>query len=378
VKGMVWRGAGGLLVALLSASLSAALAQSPAAPPVAGALGATAHAAPGKVVPTNLPGVYAYTQPPAGFDPGAATPEALARYGYPPRPEAAAGAEALAEWQRVTDPALRRIVPALVRTNRYHRPVAGLRVDERNAAATSSNWSGFALVGGASTNFFSVVGHWTVPTAQQAFGVCSGGWDYSSQWAGIDGYTNADVLQSGSEADAYCDVGQQVSEYYPWLEWFPGPEYVIYQSTSPLKLPPFDPGDYLTVHVWATDWKNGVSKTGNLLFTDLTQNWQASFTFTAASVGGTTVAGRSAEWIVERPALVTGNSFTLLTLANYIANPWNTASATDLNQFAHSPAAPGSAVNYNITMLDNDNAPISRVTLYGNTALWFYNEGSSR
>jgi hypothetical protein len=43
------------------------------------------------VVPTNLPGVYAFAQPPAGFDPLAASRQDLEAWGYPPRPEVSEG-----------------------------------------------------------------------------------------------------------------------------------------------------------------------------------------------------------------------------------------------------------------------------------------------
>ena len=337
---------------------------------------AASGAAAGQLAPTNLPGVYAFSAPPAGFDPSAATAQELAQYGYPPRPDAPAGPEALAQWQRVTAPGIRRVVPMLVPTNRYHGPVAALEVDRLRGTEYSTNWSGYALTGRpGARGFYSVVGHWTVPTAQQAFGSCPGRWVYSSEWAGIDGYNNSDVLQSGSAADAYCDVpGQQISQYYTWFEWYPGPTYLIYQSLSPLKSFPFHAGDYLMAHVWATHWTNGVSRTGRVVLTDLTQNWQANLIFSAASVGGTEASGRSAEWIVERPQL--GSKLT--TLANYTADPWTLVYATDLDQFTGTPALPDGAARHQITMLDDAKSPISRVTLYGNSALWFFNEGSSR
>jgi hypothetical protein len=369
VRQRLWQVASGFLAILsLSWALSPVEAQTPANLPVAGA-------ASGQVVRTNMPGVYAFTQAPAGFDPATATPGELARYGYPPRPGAAAGAEAAAQWQRVVRPTLERVVPALLRTHRYHRPMSALRLDERNGTVSSVNWSGYAVVGGSATpGLYSVVGHWTIPGVQQPFGVCSGGWEYSSQWAGIDGFNNDYLLQSGSEADAYCSNGQQATEYYPWLEWLPQAELEIYQSLSPPEPLPFFPGDYVVVAVWATQWVNGASQTGNLLYTDETQNWQASLTFSSASVGGTKVVGRSAEWIVERPDV--NSAFG--SLDNFTAIPWALVYATDLKQTHHTPAAPGTATAYNITMLDNAGAPISRVDLYSNSALWFYNEGSSR
>ena len=233
---------------------------------------------------TNLPGVYAFTQAPPGFDPDTAAPGELARYGYPSRPDAADGPEALAAWRMATAPHLKRVVPALLRTNRYHLPMTVVSADAVSGTVGSLNWSGYALTGGRGlAGFHSVLGHWTIPTAQQRFRTCSGIPVYSAQLVGIDGFNDDYVLQSGSEADAYCDNGRQRGEYYPWIEWVPGLEYLI--VTSARERLPFYPGDYLMVQVWATKWVGGASHTAHVLFTDLTRDWQASLRFSAAEVG---------------------------------------------------------------------------------------------
>jgi hypothetical protein len=359
------------------AAFALGLALSPtevsADPPAAAAIGGdAAGAVAATMVPTNLPGVYAFPRPARGFDPERAAPAELARYGYPPRPD---DPTALAPWRMATEPSLERVVPALLPTNRYHLPMAAVAGDAPRNAIGSLNWSGYALRGDlGSAAFYSVLGHWTIPTAQQRFRTCSADRDYSAQWAGIDGFGNDHLLQSGSEADAYCEEGRQRGEYYPWVEWLPGPEFEIYRSLSPRQRLPFEPGDYLMVQVWATKWVNGASQTGHVLFTDLTRNWQASLFFSAAKLGGTSVVGGSAEWIVERP-LVDNK---LARLANYTANPWTLVFAHDLSRGVHTPAAPGAATIHNITMVDHAGAAMSHVKLYGNSALWFYNEGASR
>jgi hypothetical protein len=169
-------------------------------------------------VETNIHGVYAYTQPPPGFDPSTASAEDLELYGYPPRPAANASAEDLARWQEVVNPALTRVVPQLKATNIHHRPISGLVI--RNSTSVGSyNWSGYALLQG-SARFKSVTGSWIIPTAQQAFGTCSGT-DYAGEWVGIDGFSNVRVFQAGSEADAACSGGTTTADYYPWVEWLP-------------------------------------------------------------------------------------------------------------------------------------------------------------
>ncbi|MFY9683048.1 MAG: G1 family glutamic endopeptidase [Candidatus Sulfotelmatobacter sp.] len=336
------------------------------------------HASLPHVVPTNLPGVYAFTQPPAGFEPLNASKEDLESWGYPPRPDVTEGTNAQARWLEEVNPALQRSVPDLVsRPNTFNRQVIGLKVksSSRNStAASSSNWSGYALVTASGGQpFYKVTGRWTVPSVKQAPGTCSGGWDYSAQWIGIDGFSDDDLLQSGSAADVFCDIGQSVTEYFPWVEWLPSAELVIYKNAATETLYPFVPGDYLIVTVSATNFSGGVSTNGTLNFADVTQSWSVALTFTAASLGGSEVTGKSAEWIVERPEV--GGS--LATLPDYVANPWWDAGATDLTAVAYAPGTAHTATAYNITMLDKSSSNVSFVDLFGTDALWFFPEGSA-
>ena len=221
--------------------------------------------------------------------------------------------------------------------------------------------------------FYKVEGRWTLPTVRQPPGVCSGGFDYAAQWIGIDGYSNQDLLQSGSAADVYCDIGNPVTEYYPWLEWLPESELVIYENAAQDLTFPFQPGDYLIVYVWATGWSGGASSNGNLLYEDITQGWSVSLTFTAAAVGGTQVVGQSAEWIVERPEV--GGQ--LATLPDYIGDPWWSTVAVDLGSTWHYPGAAAGSNAINVTMLDNSQNPVSFVDVLGQYSLWFFPEGSA-
>ena len=89
----------------------------------------------------------------------------------------------------------------------------GETLDNGIVSTTSSNWSGYAVTGANGTfgknNKFHF-SEWVVPVAQQAVGVCNGFWDYSSQWDGFDGFSSGDVLQAGTEADAYCSGGYEI------------------------------------------------------------------------------------------------------------------------------------------------------------------------
>jgi hypothetical protein len=277
-------------------------------------------------------------------------------------------------------PKVQRVVPDLVRrVGVYHRPVQGLRVGEHTSrfntvAATANNWSGFALVppnGGQA--YSSIKAGWTVPTVKQAPHTCSGDWQYSSEWVGIGGFNDAYLLQAGSAANVYCDIGQSIPEYLPWIEWLPAAEMVLYQNAGTSTLFPFAPGDYLVVTITATNFTSGSSTSGTLQFSDVTQGWGASLTFTASSLGGSQVTGQSAEWIVERTEV--NSVFSVL--PDYTANPWVFTRAQDLGSVYHYPGSPGTSTAYQITMLDDSNANVSFVDSLGVQSLWFFPEGSA-
>jgi hypothetical protein len=120
------------------------------------------------------------------------------------------------------------------------------------ASTTSSNWSGDAVYNPA--NPFAVeaiIGEFVVPTAHQAFGACTGAWDYSSQWPGIDGYGSSDVLQAGVEVDAYCSGGTTTTGFYSaWIEWYPN-------ASTRVSSPAIHPGDLVFVEVWNTSPTQG-------------------------------------------------------------------------------------------------------------------------
>jgi len=175
-----------------------------------------------------------------------------------------------------------------------------------DAAWSSSNWSGYAETG----TFTAVTGNWTVPTVTAG---ARGGrlfpasaW-YSSNWLGIDGYANSDLIQTGTEQDYYLGS----AHYSAWWEILPLPERVISQPVSP--------GDVMSATIRQTPTQvtvggglfgRGIKTTEydwTITIADRTRGW--TFTTTQAYNG----PGASAEWIVEAPQIFGQIS----TLANY-------------------------------------------------------------
>lgn len=175
--------------------------------------------------------------------------------------------------------------------------VAGLQAagNAANAAATSTNWSGYAAAGQPGT-FTSVSSSWTQPTV-----TCTAQQTFSSFWVGLDGDGTQSVEQTGTEAD--CANG--AARYQGWWEMFPAAP-VFYSN-------PVKPGDAMTASVTAN---------GNAAFTltlsDQTQGW----TQTTRQASQTAQLG-SAEIIAEAPSDANG----VLPLSNFGTVDFTSATA---------------------------------------------------
>ena len=156
----------------------------------------------------------------------------------------------------------------------------------------SSNWSGYALASTTSGAYNSITGSWTVPAVSP-----SKGSTYSSNWIGIDGFNNSDLIQTGTEQD-YASGGAQ---YYAWWEILPAAETVIPGFTV-------KPGDVMSASI-----VNDGNGSWTITLNDTTQKETFS---TIQSYSG---PAQSAEWIEEAPT-VGGH---VATLANYGESTFN-------------------------------------------------------
>lgn len=152
-----------------------------------------------------------------------------------------------------------------------------------NYGWAASNWSGYAVTG---STYNDITGNWTVPTVSQ-----SKGNTYSSSWIGIDGYSNSDLIQTGTEQDYVHGHAQ----YDAWWEILPAAETVITSMVV-------SPGDQMSAHI-----HNNGNGTWTIRLNDVTRN--ESFTTTQAYTG----PGTSAEWIQEAPEI----NGQISTLAHY-------------------------------------------------------------
>jgi hypothetical protein len=143
----------------------------------------------------------------------------------------------------------------------------------------SSNWSGYAVIGGG---FTSVTGRWVVPTLTP-----SRSNTYSSSWVGIGGLFNSTMIQAGTEQD-FVDGA---AGYHVWWEILPAAQTAIPERTVKVRA-----GDAMTASIslpcGSAQW--------TITITDVTRN--QSFTTRQAYNGQRT----SAEWI-EEATLVDGH-----------------------------------------------------------------------
>lgn len=164
----------------------------------------------------------------------------------------------------------------------FHHPrIPTARPAKVAAGWASSNWSGYAATG---TTYSSVTAKWTVPAVSASRKAT-----YSSDWVGIDGFNNSDLIQTGTESDYYNGS----AHYDAWWEILPAAETVIPSITV-------RPGDTVTASI-----TKGSGSSWTITITD----GGRSFTTTQTYTGPQT----SAEWIEEAPSL----GGRIATLANY-------------------------------------------------------------
>jgi len=331
-------------------------------------LAATDALAAAPMVPTNVPGAFAFPAPPPQFDPIGASDEALREYGFPPRPNPFIHRKRYAAWAQIVRAARRPVMPVLEPLAVQHVPMVPRSGGFNGATAgESNNWSGEVMTTSAtsfgSSSFYALWVQFNVPIGEQAFGVCSGS-DYESTWIGMDGDAgfSSDVIQAGTESDAYCSQGTTVPNYYAWYEWYPATGYKIANF-------PVSPGDDIGLEVAASSTTEGA-----FFLTNETTNQYVAMQFGAPA--GTSFIGNSAEWIVERPKV----GANLTTLANYVTQfMYNTVALLDPSHpvgIWPGNGAPGVPVT-DLTMYEGNNA-VSAPTSVGWAGLEVQDEGPAK
>jgi hypothetical protein len=161
------------------------------------------------------------------------------------------------------------------------------------------NWSGYAETG----HFTGVTSTWTVPSVSPSTLPT-----YSSAWIGVDGFSNNNLIQTGTEEDYYNGA----PHYNAWWEILPAFETAISN--------PVTPGDRMSASIYETStqvstggrgFHHGSQTLWVITISDLTHPW------TFKTTQGYSGPGTSAEWIMEAPEV--GGK--IATLAHYTVSP---------------------------------------------------------
>jgi len=145
----------------------------------------------------------------------------------------------------------------------------------------SSNWSGYAVTPSGATPFTGITSQWTVPTVARTRNAT-----FSAAWAGIDGFSNSSLIQTGTEQDYYNGAAH-------YAAWWTTSAQGFAEQPLPSQYA-IAPHDQMTANIAETAPGSG---TWTIALSDATKGW--TFSTTVAYSG----PGTSAEWITEAPTV---------------------------------------------------------------------------
>ena len=273
-------------------------------------------------VPTNIPLVHTYADPPSNFNILAATDEELATYGFPLRPDKQSAPDHYRMWERAMQAAKIRWKGELKPLPRGRGMMRARSFQEQAAQPLTGpqhistlNWSGVVLQNALkhwsnTTSFNDIYAEITVPVSQLPFdsGSCtdSGSFHlYEGSFAGIDGYETLDnnppgALQGGVFSEIDCAFG--ATYYYSYISFIDGSGAF-----------PVNPGDVFYTEVRGF----GGFNPGSVFIEDLTTLAYSSYTLDNTS--SVPQVGNQAEWIVKRFCCGEGGNQPDFPLVNTIA-----------------------------------------------------------
>jgi len=178
----------------------------------------------------------------------------------------------------------------------------------------SVNWSGFAdSETTAGKTVSSVSGDWTIPAVKCLPRPYQNQDAFLANWVGIDGLTNGTVEQLGTATQCFAGV----EYYYVWYEMYPAG--TVEEGTTACINDNVDcprPGDRVSASVSVTPGSGG-NNNYVLKLTDHTRP-QESFSV-SQQCAADTCQDSSAEWIIERPAVLPPFGVQILPLADFTA-----------------------------------------------------------
>jgi hypothetical protein len=249
-------------------------------------------------------------QPP--FSPATATPEQLTQYGLPPRPNPSTPALLRQVWDRGFGAPLTlrefELDARAVRETVY-RPQTREAIaltGEETRFETSANWSGAYITANRGKQFLQIWGLWTIPgNLKLPPPPYRGppGIDYiCSNWIGLDGqrfYLDSSLPQIGTACQLQPD-GTTTAQ--AWTQWWA--RYSNSNVPVPLNLA-VAPGNLVLSVLTAMDPRTVILVMVNLttLEAKAVEATPPTVKLPDGNMATPEIAGATAEWIVERPAI---------------------------------------------------------------------------
>lgn len=211
----------------------------------------------------------------------------------------------------------------------------------------SINWSGFADSESSSAQRLSrVSGDWTMPGVTCPPKPYENQDAFVAQWVGLDGVTNQTVEQLGTGAQCF----EGVLYYYVWYEMYPSG--TVEEGTAACVNNNTDcpqPGDQISASVTVTSAGSG-EDSYTLALADHTRP-DESFSV-SQQCAASTCLDSSAEWIVERPAVLPPVGVQILPLADFGQTSFSQASEVSGGRSASIAGFAGGPV-YDVAMTDD-------------------------
>src|SRR5262245_42217487 len=235
--------------------------------------------------------VHFFPQPPEGFNPLTARPEALTRYGIPPKPDPAQQPALTRFWTEMYSLPLVFVVPP---------SLPAVLPQPRISREASRNWSGAYITPRNGQQFTEVHATWEIPLVAAPAGMSASAEYRSSIWIGLDGqrrYFDSSLPQLGTGQCVNAPL--PTPAFHTWCQWWlrDNPQTYVPDILSV----GVAPGQRVmaSLRVLNETQVHGIIEnrtTGAILPfimvapTDMLSGMQLK------------VSGATAEWIVERPA----------------------------------------------------------------------------
>ncbi len=307
----------------------------------------------------ELPVGARMTEPIAPADARSLSSLELARLGLPPRPDEVSSPETFSEWLNiVTRPHIQVRASQIARSD-IPRSESGVA----NGKESKATWSGYELRSGKGT-YNAVMGSWSVPSV--ACKPTSGSLCFNALFVGLDGDGTADLLQAGTEQEAFTYQQYTLTDYYFFNEVMPNQG--LGQEIGHF---PVAPSDTVFSEVWVGDGSGNPNNNGGYEWIFLLNERTNQVYEDSVPLNGTKFLGEEAEWILERPTETNGTPYQLAFYGLAVMNQATALSET------------GVATNYsasndiNLTMVNdykvyNDNNTLSIAMPANKTSIFYF------